>query len=381
LNKEDKKLKPALHGGDIVSASEQYGIAQEQWIDLSTGLNPDSYPIDDVPASTYCHLPYLQPDFLTASSQYYGSDQGMGLIGSQMIIQALPKCVEKYPVLLPSAGYTEHRAHWQKHQFEVVLYDGFDKTQASAQIQAALEENAQQHLVIINPNNPTGMMLDVESIMQWAKMLGEGCYIVVDEAFIDTQPNQSLLKQIWPQNVLVLRSFGKFFGLAGIRIGFAFCTGELRSKIEQVLGLWMINGPAQYIATKAMMDSDWQDNAREQIESAALKTQQLFAPLVQFINEQDSAATEYWQTHQALFSSYKMAIEQALNIQEFFAQQGILVRVIELPDEVENKRDKNPAALLRVGIVGLHDSVNQQRIKDCVEAYIADSDNDSRCKL
>ncbi len=354
-----------------MSASEQYGIAQENWIDLSTGLNPDSYPIDNVPASAYCHLPYLQPDFLQASTQYYGSNQGMGLIGSQMIIQALPKCVDNYPVLLPSAGYTEHKAHWQKHQFEVVLYDGFDKELASAQITAALEANAQQHLVIINPNNPTGMMLNVDSIMQWAEMLGEGCYIVVDEAFIDTQPNQSLLKQRWPQNVLVLRSFGKFFGLAGIRIGFAFCAGELRAKIEQVLGLWMINGPAQYIATKAMMDSDWQAQARDHIEDAALKTQQLFAPLIAFINENDSADKEHWQTHQALFSSYKMGLEQALRTQEFFAQQGILIRVIELTNCAQNTVDKRPVALLRIGILGLDNSVEQQRVKECVEAYIA----------
>ncbi len=371
MNKENKTLKPALHGGDIVSASEQYGIAQDKWIDLSTGLNPDSYPIKNVPLSTYCHLPYLQPDFLQASAQYYGSDQGMGLIGSQMIIQALPKCVDKHPVLLPSAGYTEHRSHWQKNQFEVVLYDGFDSVLASEQITAALAAKAQQHLVIINPNNPTGMLLDVDNIMQWSAMLGEGCYIVVDEAFIDTQPNQSLLKQIWPQNVIVLRSFGKFFGLAGIRIGFAFCVGELRAKIEQVLGLWMINGPAQYIATKAMLDRDWQQQAVEKIECAALKTQQLFAPLIQCVNESNSAGKDHWQTHQALFSSYKMSLEQALKIQEFFAQQGILIRVIELTDCAQNSVDKKHAALLRVGIVGLDNSEAQQRVKDCIEAYIA----------
>ena len=376
MKKEDNKLKPALHGGDIVSASEQYGIAQDKWIDLSTGLNPDSYPIKDVPASAYSHLPYLQPDFLHASTQYYASDQGMGLIGSQMIIQALPKCVDKYPVLLPSAGYTEHRAHWLKHQFDVVSYDGFESELASGQITAALKANAQQHLVIINPNNPTGMMLDVDKIMQWSTMLAEGCYIVVDEAFIDTQPNQSLLKQLWPQNVLVLRSFGKFFGLAGIRIGFAFCTGELRAKIEQVLGLWMINGPAQYIATQAMLDSDWQQQAIEKIDSAALKTQQLFAPLIKYVNESDSAAKAHWQTHQALFSSYKMCREHALNIQEFFAQQGILIRVIELSELIERAEktgDEKPVALLRVGILGLNNSEDQQRVKACVEAYIANA--------
>ena len=364
--------KPALHGGDIISASEQYQIAQDQWIDLSTGLNPDSYPVSDVPHSVYCHLPYLQPAFLAASSQYYGSDQGMGLIGSQMIIQALPKCVDKYPVLLPSSGYTEHRAHWQKHDFEVASYDGFDQVLASAQITASLKDNPQQHLVIINPNNPTGMMLDTEQILQWADVLSEGCYIVLDEAFIDTQPDQSLLKQHWPDNVLVLRSFGKFFGLAGIRIGFAFCRGKLRSRIEQVLGLWMINGPAQYIATQAMLDSDWQQQAVIQIERAAVQTQQLFAPLFSFIDkriegkENRVKKAANWRTHQALFSSYKMPYEVALEVQDHFASEGILLRVIEL-SESHNK----DLALLRVGILGLENVEHHHRVKHCVEAFIA----------
>ena len=363
--KEDNQLKPALHGGDIVSASKQYNIAQSDWIDLSTGLNPDSYPTIDVPSAVFCQLPYLQPAFTDAAERYYGSAAGMALIGSQMIIQALPKCVEQHPVLLPSAGYTEHREHWLKNGFAVSKYNGFDQQLASEQISSSLADNPQQHLVIINPNNPTGLLFEPEDVLNWAQRLGAGCCLVLDEAFIDTQPEQSLLMHQWPDNVLILRSFGKFFGLAGIRIGFAFCKGALRSRIEQVLGLWMINGPAQYIAAKAMDDEAWQQEAIEQIAQGAKLTQRLFAPLIAHVLGDDGALGS-WSTHQALFSSYQMPVNDALKVQEFFAQRGILLRVIRL---TEHGDDNN--ALLRIGILKREDKLQHQRIERCIANYIA----------
>lgn len=356
-------LQGALHGGDIVSASALYNIEQREWIDLSTGLNPDSYPIEGIPNSAFRQLSYLQPDFVTAAQNYYGSAHGMALIGSQMIIQALPKCVDRYPVLLPSAGYTEHREHWLKNDFAVSSYNGFDLELAIEQVNAALDVNPKQHLVIINPNNPTGLLFDNEQILNWAERLDEGCYLVLDEAFIDTQPNGSLLKLQWPDNVLVLRSFGKFFGLAGIRIGFAFCKGPLKQRIEQVLGLWMINGPAQYLASQAMNDVEWQQKAMFQIDQGAKLTQRLFAPLIEKVKTQSNS----WSTHQALFSSYSMSLENALKVQDFFARSGILLRVIRL-----NEDNSDQFALLRVGILAQNDRTSHQKVKQCVADYIAE---------
>ncbi|MCJ8338123.1 MAG: aminotransferase class I/II-fold pyridoxal phosphate-dependent enzyme [Pseudomonadales bacterium] len=367
----------ALHGGDIISASEQFGIALDQWIDLSTGLNPDAYPSANVPDFVFRQLPYLQPDFLAASASYYGSGNFIPLIGSQMLIQNLPHCVDKHPVLLPEVGYCEHRKSWLNASFELRSYPAFDLAKAIKAIDTAISEQPQQHLVVINPNNPSGLLIDAEQLLRWAGKLASGCYLIVDEAFIDVEPGQSVLAHDWPANVLVLRSFGKFFGLAGIRIGFAFCTGQLRQRIQRQLGLWMINGPAQYLAGKAMSDKVWQDTARVQIERAATVTQQLFLPLIKRIQSIIPAAGETgglaqseplcaanWQVHQSLFSSYKMPMPIGLQVQQHFARSGILLRVIELP--VAGAVDTE--CLLRIGILPTDNSSFQKRVLDCINS-------------
>ena len=133
-----------LHGGDIFSASARYGIAPEQWLDLSTGLNPEPYPVPDLDCAAFHHLPYLNPAFLAAAAKYYGSDQLLAGTGSQLIIQALPKCLEQQcqanlPVLLPEHGYREHHDHWQRHGNELLTYPAFDADRACAAIESMLD--------------------------------------------------------------------------------------------------------------------------------------------------------------------------------------------------------------------------------------------------
>ncbi|MEH6444739.1 MAG: aminotransferase class I/II-fold pyridoxal phosphate-dependent enzyme [Oceanospirillaceae bacterium] len=360
---QNTSVNSALHGGDIISASAQYFVPLAHWIDLSTGLNPASYPCDDVPSSAYQHLPYLQPSFLQAASSYYGSEQSIPLIGSQMLIQNLPFCVTKKAVLLPSAGYSEHRQSWQQAEFELNEYPAFDTAKAVASINQQLSLNNQQHVVVINPNNPTGLLINPQQLIKWANTLATDCYMIVDEAFIDMEPEQSVLSHQWPNNMLVLRSFGKFFGLAGIRIGFAFCRGALKQRIEQQLGLWMINGPAQYLATKAMQDTLWQQTARLQIPQAALLTQHIFAPLINSIEIP-------WQTHQPLFSSYQMSLKQALAVQDCFAKAGVLIRVIALDNSALNTGIEEQA-LLRIGILSSTEKEHQLRVSACVTACVS----------
>ncbi len=364
-----------LHGGDIISASAQYQLAIEDWIDLSTGLNSDSYPLPNIPASVFQHLPYLQPEFISAATSYYGSELGIPIIGSQMLIQRLPQCVARYPVLLPDIGYSEHRDSWRNDGFELHYYPAKNHRQAIASISQAIGANPKQHLVVINPNNPSGLLIAPEQLIAWAGQLAAGCYVIVDEAFMDMTPQCSVLNYHWPDNMLVLRSFGKFFGLAGIRIGFVFCQAELRAKIEQQLGLWMINGPAQYIATKAMLDTHWQQLARGNIDSAAKQTRELCAPLLVKVASLVAADKAFvvanselgrgipWQVEQALFSSYLLPLTLALAIQQHFAKAAILLRVIHLENQAVD------AAILRIGVLGLNDREGHQRFAECIRQF------------
>ena len=263
-----------LHGGDIQTAKAQYQL--DDLLDLSTGVNPQAYPVKGLSAEAFTQLPYLQQSFTQAASQYYQHSQMVVLPGSQQAIKALPTLLNQWPVLLPSHGYQEHQQAWQYKQQQ--HYPAFDLDKAASFISQAIEQQPQQHLLIINPNNPTGLLFSSEQIIEWANQLDPRAYVIVDEAFIDAYPQQSLLDcNKLPHNVVVLRSFGKFFGLAGLRLGFLFANLTICKQVEKQQDLWAINGPAQAMATLAFNDQDWIQQSQQQITLNAQFTRALFA--------------------------------------------------------------------------------------------------------
>jgi len=349
-----------FHGGDIQSASEQFDIPLEDWIDLSTGISPYAYPVkkllSTIDSSVFERLPYLQKDFSINASRYYGCSSLLAVPGTQSAIQLLPECLAFYtkgpsesgasslPILLPSVGYQEHKTAWAALSKEkgskesastCAYYDAFDLKQATAFIERSLQENPQQHLLVINPNNPTGQQFSVKKLQSWANRLSGGGHLIVDEAFIDTQPENSMLSLPLANNVVVLRSFGKFFGLAGIRVGFVFAGKNVLNALHEKIGLWAINGPAQEIVSQACLDQNWQQTAREEISKASTLSQSLFGNLFAKFEVKSIH-------HNALFSSYCFDDSVAEKLLHFFACQGVLLRKIPL---------QNSEAILRIGCV------------------------------
>jgi len=351
-----------LHGGDLIGASQRYDIPIEEWLDLSTGLNPSSYPIQELPAVLFQRLPYLRPDFLAEAARYYGNDQLMPSNGSQLIIQELPRCLdlecqEKLPVLLPEFGYREHEDHWQRHGNTIRHYPAFDSQSACEVIEAALDRGEPFHLVIINPNNPTGLVFAPEQLKNWAERMAPGGHLIIDEAFIDLNPDMSVLRDHFRDNMLVLRSFGKFFGLAGIRLGFVFANAGLRHLLQERIGIWTVNGPAQAIAFDAMKDSLWQISAQQNIRRSASITQALLEPL--FLHHQPQR-----EVHTPLFSCYQLEHQVAMKIQHYLASCGVLIRVVVLN---ENN------SLLRFGIIDGADDAQIERLGCVVAGYLGES--------
>ncbi|MBX2808579.1 MAG: aminotransferase class I/II-fold pyridoxal phosphate-dependent enzyme [Cellvibrionaceae bacterium] len=346
-----------LHGGDIVSASAHYGIAPAQWIDLSTGINPQGYTVDltQISAASLQQLPYAQPAFMAASAAYYQTDAFMPVAGTQAAIQQWPYLLAPLPVLLPSPGYSEYAQHWQACGAAISYYPAWDVAAATAAIDRALAQHRQQHLVVINPNNPSGLQFDCRQLRQWSQQLAAPACLIVDEAFIDTQPQASLLNQTLPANVIVLRSVGKFFGLAGLRLGYCFASSDHLARLQQRLGLWQVNGPAQIIATQALADSPWQNRMRITIADNAAFTRQLFKPLIDKLAIPPSAIGSA-----DLFTSYPMSQSQAQTLVEHFAQAGILLRCIPQPKQ---------RALLRVGLVDKGQAAIVKRVAACVALF------------
>ncbi len=359
VSEKNSPGEEVIHGGDLQAASKKYGIKKHQWIDLSTGLNPNSYPVNNIPPEVFSELPYLSADLMHSAAKYYGHDSFIAVNGTQLAIQTLPNILPKFDMLMPKLGYQEHALHWQKAGVNIERYQATNQSCAVEEIDGLLSKNNTRHLLIINPNNPSGLTFQPDQIVNWAKQLDKGCYVVVDEAFMDLNPKYSVLNAEMPDNIIVLRSFGKFFGLAGIRMGFVFAAKNILDQLQQKLGLWAVNGPAQYLAIQALKDEKWQAQARKGIETSSIKTQKLFEPLFQ-----SNKLTVFNQTHQGLFSSYWLNPEQAKTVYQYFAHRGILLRMFFLDDKT---------ALLRIGLVDVNKQKVMDRIKEAINEFLAES--------
>lgn len=309
------------HGGNIGAAAKHFGIAKDNWLDLSSAVNPWHYPIPKLSASCFTELPYWQDAFLKAVESYYGCKHFVVGAGTQAFIESLPKVLTKGQILIPESGYQEHKKAWQQNH-SISLYPSFNFSALDAFLTDSLNKNSQSHVLIINPNNPTAMLLGIDYLQSLAAKLSQGFYLIVDEAFIDTKAKQSLLTKPLANNIIVLRSLGKFFGLPGLRLGFAFANSEILKTLRQFMPLWQITGASQSIAAKALADNLWQQQTRQSLAASA-KAQQ--AQL-----ENACAAFNGQWFHSDLFSSLLLESQKGQALYQALASQGILLRFWQL---------------------------------------------------
>lgn len=299
------------HGGNLGRAAAQYDIALADWLDLSTGINPRTYPLPDIPATLWQRLPLEDDGLLQAASRYYQTSHVLATAGSQPAIQALPALRAPCRVALCATTYAEHALHWRRHGHHVTL---FEQTPSAA----LLAET--DVLVICNPNNPTGLLIPVPTLLEWhAQLAARGGWLVVDEAFMDATPAHSLARQAHLSQLIVLRSLGKFFGLAGARVGFVLAAPPLLDALGELLGPWTLSGPSRLVARTALLDTAWHSN-----NLALLKQdyERLFTLLCKHgLPPLGSTALFQW-----------VPTPQALSWQRHLATQGIWVRLFsEVP--------------------------------------------------
>lgn len=314
-----------IHGGQLQQVAEQYKIPPADWLDLSTGISPLSYPIPIIPLSAWQQLPQQSPELITAAKQYYQCSQLFVTNGSQAIIKALPELYRQQnlaskDVYLPARGYKEHAHAWRIAGYKLHFYQ--------ESLPAIKELQPNSVVVIINPNNPTGTFFNRDVISQYQTRLKQlSGLLVLDEAFIDVMPNnQSCCNQVNDSHIIVLRSFGKFFGLAGIRIGFLIAGNYWCTKFKAILGPWQVNGPAQIIAKKALNDGDWQIEQCKKlstlrIQQEALLWQTFTEELVKTIQGCDLFLTLSF--HQA---------DSAKKLYHLLCQQGVYCRLADEQD-------------------------------------------------
>lgn len=303
-----------FHGGNLIRASAEFGIPVADWIDLSTGISPWSWPVPPVPEAVWQRLPEEDDGLMTAAAACYETpaDSLLAVPGSQHAIRQLPTLWPAGTVALPVWGYREHHQAWQQAGHQPVLYrDGKHLCELA-------ESGAVRHGVVINPCNPTAEIIDVEWLRRVAQALGrrEG-WLLVDEAFMDPYPALSLMPQR-PSHVVVLRSLGKFFGLAGIRLGFVNAPPEILARLAQEMNPWAVSHPARWIGARAMADRDWQRLQIQRLEAASEHWQQALAAIF---------PTWTWR-HTAHFISTEIDWHQAEAVYRAAARCGILLRLL-----------------------------------------------------
>lgn len=255
------------HGGRLDQAIARYGQAREAWLDLSTGINPHAYPVPPIPATCWHRLPEPDPALHMAASRYYGTDALLPVAGSQAAIQALPSLIDGARVGLLAPSYNEHLHAWR---------DRSPRTLAAEAIDATLD--VLDVLIVVNPNNPTATRLSPTRLRDWhARLARRGGTLVVDEAFADADPSDSLARDAGSDGLVILRSLGKFFGLAGARVGFVLAAASLRDALGDRLGPWTLSGPAQFAARCALADTDWQARMRERLAGDGARLAALLA--------------------------------------------------------------------------------------------------------
>ena len=354
FNVTELNSKP-IHGGNLLAVSEQYKVDINNWIDLSTGLNPNAFPVSVIPLEIFSALPYDNPQFIEAAIHYYGQANLLPLNGTQEAIQDLPNILAPHPVLLPEVGYQEHIHGWGLRGNDISLYPSWDMNAAIEVIDSWIDKNPQGHVVVINPNNPTGLVFPIEMLQKWASKMAQGSYLIVDEAFMDLTPERSLLCHELNDRIIVLRSFGKFFGLAGLRLGFAFGHDTILKALKHRQGLWAVNGPAKYIASQAFENDAWQIKARAQIHTLAENNQRLFKRLFDELNVIRKSTQE-------LFSSYWLPTVQAHGLYDFFCQQGILLRFIKVSET---------QTIIRIGLLDMSNAQYLTRLNDTIDQYLS----------
>lgn len=304
------------HGGKLRQAAAHYNISLEHWLDLSTGVSPWHYPLMTLPADCLQRLPEEQDGLEAAAAAYYGCDSLLPVAGSQAAIQLLPSQLSRIngPVLLPRIGYQEHHAAWRKTGAALLFYET-QPTEAQLAVCSVL--------LVIQPNNPRGVFTDPMRLRQWQQQLAaRQAWLIIDEAFTDCTPAVSLAEPTPQPYTVILRSLGKFFGLAGLRVGFVLADARVLQSLRVALGPWSVSGPARYLARAALRDTAWQQQQRERLAAAGTRLYRLITQQQARLGGQITATALFcrWETGQAEAWHHRLC------------QQGILIRLTDEKD-------------------------------------------------
>jgi cobalamin biosynthesis protein CobC len=257
------------HGGRLQRAAREYGIPLAQWLDLSTGISPFGWPVPAIPPAVWQRLPEDDDGLIDIACTYYEAPHVLPVAGSQAAIQTLPLLRSRSRVGVIAPGYAEHAHAWRQAGHDVTCQpaDALLTNSASWDV-----------IVLIHPNNPGGECFKLDELLRLhAELAARGGWLLVDEAFMDVTPHNSLCRYTDREGLIVLRSVGKFFGLAGARAGFVCAAPRWLEALQEKLGPWALSGPTRHVVREALADRSWQAAAGERLDAASRRLSALLA--------------------------------------------------------------------------------------------------------
>lgn len=283
-NAQRQSETPRDHGGGIDAARAQWGGSRADWLDLSTGINPVPYDAPTLSVEAWTALPdkTAQTTLSDAARAFWNVPEDAAILaapGASALIARIPALAQAAQVHIPAPTYNEHAAAF--------VAQGWTLGDSDAPAR-----------VLVHPNNPTGKL--------WTTSDLSAPFTVIDESFCDICPDDSLIAQAAKPGRIVLKSFGKFWGLAGMRLGFAIGAPELINTLAALTGPWAVSGPALEIGAAALRDPNWAAATRARLTADAARLDQLMTQRgarlaggtsLFRLYEVDAAAA--WQTHLA----------------------------------------------------------------------------------
>lgn len=253
MDKPDTRITEPDHGGGIDAACARWGGNRADWLDLSTGINPRPYPIPPLPADAWTALPDRAAfaALETAARRFWRIPDSAALIaapGASALIARIPALLPPGRIAIPAPTYNEHARAFRAAGWTVTD----DATEAS---------------VLVHPNNPDGRL----------HRAPQTPFAVIDESFCDITPDASHIAQATRPGTLILKSFGKFWGLAGARLGFAIGDPQLIHRLKPLIGPWAVPGPTLAIATAALSDDAWATETRARLTQDAQRLDHLLS--------------------------------------------------------------------------------------------------------